>query len=270
MKIIAFAAFASVFAASTFAVPALGADMALKAPPPAPLVSSWTGFYVGLNGGYGRNDPTGSSYCVTPGGIMNGGGCLGLDPAAAKPEGGLFGGQIGYNVQSGQFVYGLETDIQWSGIKGTGTGIATCCNPRPVPAGVYTASDKLDWFGTARFRLGLVVGIVVGTNGLVYATGGLIYGRESVSNSDILTGASYQANGSTTRGGGIAGGGFEYTFTGSVSGKIEGLYYDMGSITDSFTNTGNLYTEVYKSKFKGEIFRAGLNWKLGAPFVSKN
>jgi len=258
--------------AALLATPALAADLyrpapIYKAPPAAvPAAYSWTGFYIGLNGGYGWNQSTGDSYCITPGGVLNGVGCDTPNTGVVKPGGGLFGGQAGYNLQSGSIVYGLETDIQWSGIKGSGSAIDLCCNPAAVPLGTFSASSKLDWFGTARGRFG----VLASSNALLYATGGLIYGRESVSNVLTFPLVSYPASATTTRAGWTVGGGLEFAFTGNLSGKIEGLYYDMGSVTDAFTSPLTGYTEGAKYNFTGGIIRAGLNYHFGGgPVVTR-
>ncbi len=74
---------------------------------PVDVVDSWTGFYVGVNGGYGWS----------ANGVING---LTDDaPHGANPEGGFGGGQIGYNWQGiwhPHLVFGVEADIQGSGI----------------------------------------------------------------------------------------------------------------------------------------------------------
>ncbi len=80
---------------------AVAADMAVKAPPPAPLpvIYNWTGFYIGANGGWGS-----SHNCwdfVTLAGPVFSDGCR-------DRSGGVIGGQIGYRWQANQFVFGLE------------------------------------------------------------------------------------------------------------------------------------------------------------------
>src|SRR4051794_32166345 len=72
---------------------------------PVPYVDAaynWTGFYVGINGGWGWG--TGSLSGPPPTGDMDG-------------SGGLVGGTVGYNWQNGQIVWGVEADIDWSGIE---------------------------------------------------------------------------------------------------------------------------------------------------------
>jgi opacity protein-like surface antigen len=139
--------------------------------------------------------------------------------------------------------------------------------PLPGPS-TFSETQNLNWFGTARLRLGVTSGPA-----LFYVTGGLIYGHEGVSFSDAFptAGVTYAASGGSTRAGGTVGGGVEYLFNSALSGKIEGLYYDMGSQTLAFT-TGFTTAETYR--YRGAIVRAGLDWKLGtalgaAPVVTK-
>jgi outer membrane immunogenic protein len=106
--------------------PALAADMAYPAPvSPPPPVWSWTGFYIGVDGGYGLNEDTGGSVCVNPKGVVSGTGCTLPSGPVTAPAGGLFGGEAGYNLQRGRIVVGIETDLQWSGIAGSGTAPLT-------------------------------------------------------------------------------------------------------------------------------------------------
>jgi outer membrane immunogenic protein len=223
-------------------------------------VYSWGGFYIGINGGYGWDTtPSGAAFCTNPGGVIGGTGCFGANAGTTKPTGGLFGAQAGYNFQSGSFVYGVETDIQWSGIKGFGSVNSSCCVPALAPEGTNTASANLQWFGTLRGRFGFAAF----DRGLVYATGGLIYGQESVS--DLLAfpaAVTYPASATSTRAGWTLGGGLQFAFTQNLAAKIEGLYYDMGSQTISYTSPTLGYTSSTSFNYKGAIIRAGLNWKL--------
>jgi outer membrane immunogenic protein len=231
------------------------ADMALKAPPPADA-NSWTGYYFGINGGYGWSQSTpNDTYCITMAGMLNGGTCDLPNNGFVRPGGSLFGGQAGYNLQSGSIVSGLEADIQWSSIKDANSIAET------TPGRFDTGSSDLDWFGSLRGRLG----ILASPRSLLYATAGLIYGGEKVSFNLIEAPlVSYPSNSSVTRGGWTGGGGFEYAFTGHFSGKIEGLYYDLGSSNIiSSPNPLNGRTEGAIYKFTGGIVRAGLNYNFG-------
>jgi outer membrane immunogenic protein len=139
---------------------ALASDLPTsKGPPPAPAYApfSWTGFYIGANGGYGW----GSAGDMT---LSNNIG-VSLPPTAGpKPAGGFGGAQAGYNWQTGMFVLGAEADIQGAAINNNFT--------RFLPAGGVNLNAKqdIDMFGTVRARGGFAV-----DHFLIYATGGLAY-----------------------------------------------------------------------------------------------
>jgi outer membrane immunogenic protein len=221
----------------------------VKAPPPPPPPPSWAGFYIGFDGGWGESQHSGDLFCA--GGVV----CRDFDGSILHPNGGLFGGQIGYNWQSGIVVYGIETDIQWADIHGSATAFIG-----PLGIDTLTVSDKLDWFGTFRGRIGITPW---SNNALLYVTGGLIYGGETASATLQTPGlgpcfaVGCTISASTTRTGGTVGLGLEYLFTPNLSGKIEGLWYDMGSHDVFFHNLNN---EEVHDHLSGAIVRAGLNW----------
>jgi outer membrane immunogenic protein len=248
------------------AVSAMAADLPVKYKAPPPPVTTWTGGYIGVNAGYSWNQTTGNTGCFDPTGVPNGIGCWNLNSGIVKPAGGLAGGTIGYNWQSGQTVWGLESDLQWSNTNKTGTSTNLCCVPAFTSAvGVVTAQADLRWFGTARGR----VGYLVTPSTLLYVTGGLIYGQEATTGALVFPLVSYLNHGSSTRIGGTAGAGVEYLFTQNLSGKIEGLWYDMGSTTNSFISPVTGYTLTDRYRFDGGIVRAGLNYHFGGPVVAK-
>jgi outer membrane immunogenic protein len=149
---------AAVLAASS-AGSALAADMAVKAPlvPPAPIFS-WTGFYIGLEGGGAWADTRHTN-------ALNGGtsGTIGI-------SGGLVGGTYGYNWQQGSVVFGFEGDLSWSGIKSTffdnGNPTLFCPAAFNVPC-----MTNLRWFGTDRARIGYAWDHL-----LIFGTAGVAYG----------------------------------------------------------------------------------------------
>src|ERR1700756_2201801 len=99
---------------------AMAADMPLKAPiAPAAPVYSWTGFYAGVNAGYGWTDGSGGNgeSCLNNAGTSAG--CAVIADSALKTNGIFGGAQLGYNIQSGGVVWGFEGDIQASGITGS-------------------------------------------------------------------------------------------------------------------------------------------------------
>jgi outer membrane immunogenic protein len=206
--------------------------------------------------------------------------------------GGVIGGaQAGYNWQAGIYVYGIEADIQGSGEKHTGNFSGLLVRDdlnfglNPFTA---TETNKIDWFGTVRGRLG-----VTSNNWLFYATGGLAYGR--VSSSGILQpvtiippNAPFVWDNSATKVGWIIGAGVENRLFGNWSWKVEYLYMDLGETSTTVAGgIGNCYgspggvcngplptpgTLTVTSHFRDNIVRVGLNYKFSyapAPAVYK-
>jgi outer membrane immunogenic protein len=143
-KLLAVAAASAVLIASVLGV-ARAADLPMKAAPvPAPIYT-WTGFYVGLNAGYGLAEDPFRQTIATVGLIESS-----SINSRVTPNGAIAGGQIGYNFQSGHAVFGVEGDFQWSGQRDTaGCGIE-CINVAGLVATVGTAAQNIKWFGTAR------------------------------------------------------------------------------------------------------------------------
>jgi outer membrane immunogenic protein len=206
------------------AAPSLAADLPRSMPAKAPVmvpVYNWTGFYLGINGGYGwgRSDWT----------------AFGLD---TDPSGGLIGGTIGYNWQGvgSPFVFGLEGDIAWSGIKGDATTV-TC------PTGCETRNT---WLGTARGRLGYAF-----DRWMPYVTGGVAFGEIEATQGGLPSTKDTQA-------GWTAGGGVEAVIVGNWTAKLEYLYVDLGNIG---CGVGSCVpaTDV---DFRSHVVRAGLNFRF--------
>jgi len=170
---------------------------------PAPLgVFSWAGPYLGLNAGYQwgvtTNNPT-------------------------EPSGIAGGIQLGYNWQSGQFVFGGETDLQVSGADDT--------------FAPWKFSNP--WFGTLRGRAGVAF-----SNILLYATLGLAYGG--------VTGEIAGLSENKSHLGWTAGLGMEFGFTPNWSAKAEYLYIDLNDRTYSVTGVGN--------GLESNLLRFGVNY----------
>jgi len=106
----AFLASVSVLALATSAV---AADLtpAYKAPPPVPVLPTWTGFYLGIQGGLAQNDTTWNDLD----GLIN------VGAYTLAKTGGIFGGYAGYNWQDRSLVLGVETDAHWVGAKASET-----------------------------------------------------------------------------------------------------------------------------------------------------
>jgi outer membrane immunogenic protein len=226
---------------------AQAADLAVKAPAPvykAPVVSrvyDWTGFYFGINGGLGT-----SRSLTEAGAISRLGGF-----------GGIGGAQLGYNWQFANLigfsnvVLGLETDIQGSGLQDNWTCVMMCS------AGVgFVENQKLGWLGTARGRVGLANGPV-----LSYVTAGFAYGNVNTTITDLSAPAGATSF-SSTRTGWTVGTGVEAALGGNWTGKIEYLYVSLGTQTGANLTAPTPY--VFSSNVVEHVFRAGLNYRIGA------
>jgi outer membrane immunogenic protein len=163
---------------------------------------NWAGWYAGVNAGYETGRVYGSLANIT----------------------GFAGGlQGGYNWQSGQFVFGGETDLQLSGADDT--------------FAPWKFSNP--WFGTMRARAGVAM-----NNILFFGTLGLAYGdvkAENLGNNETHTSLGW-----------TGGAGMEVGFTPHWSAKVEYLYMDLGN--RSYALTGN------DLDLRASILRFGVNY----------
>jgi len=232
---------------------ASAADMALKAPPPAP-VYSWTGWYAGLNigGSFGKARDT-ETY---------GAAAVPFIPAStsADLDGVIGGGQIGYNWQSGSALFGLEADIQGSSERSSAyssnTVIFFGTLPTPPATGTLNDVEKLPWFGTVRGRIGLLAS----PTWLFYVTGGLAYGGIKSTETLTVAGLGTVTGFSTTRAGWTIGGGVEGVISGPWTAKLEYLYMDFGTFNNTFPGTAPFAPVNLSTHVTDNIVRVGLNY----------
>ncbi|KQZ00187.1 hypothetical protein ASD45_04465 [Pseudolabrys sp. Root1462] len=209
---------------AAMAAPSFAADLprpSYKAPIYAPSYYNWTGFYAGINAGYGfgKSDWSGAG-----------------GTGSTKPKGFIGGVQLGYNLQTGSWVWGLEADFDYSAMKGSDSGGTGVCSG----AGCET---KLKYFGTGRGRLGYAGW----DRWLPYVTGGVAYGN-------IKATPAFGGDFSKGKVGWTVGGGVEYAVFANWTTKLEYLYADLGSISGG--TPGNDVT------FKSHLVRAGLNYRF--------
>jgi outer membrane immunogenic protein len=181
--------------------------MPVKAPGVLPF--NWGGLYAGLNLGGGFSDVSGV----------------------------VFGGQLGYNWQMGRLVFGVETDIQYSGQDDTTTILGT-----PV-------KQELDWFGTFRGRLGYTMW----DRWLPYVTGGLAYGSRTVK----VPAFGFSADDTSV--GWAFGVGVDYAINQAWSARLEYLHISLDSFTPVFAGTA-----VSVGRLDNDIIRGAVNYKLSA------
>src|ERR1700677_4982949 len=156
----------AILAASFGVTSALAAVLPVRTYTKAPVYVDpgydWTGFYVGLNGGYSWGNASNTFTAGT----------LPVTFASQSMDGWVFGGQAGYNWQFNKsWVFGIEGDIDATGQDGTSTQTPSATVTRFTPAGVFfnvpptitttttttgTFEDKLQWLSTVRGRIGVL------------------------------------------------------------------------------------------------------------------
>jgi outer membrane immunogenic protein len=238
--------------------PTFAADLAARPYTKAPALAAvydWTGFYIGVNAGVGLGRDrlqhdllgTGSPYSIY-----------------TSPQGGFGGAQIGYNWQTGSvlgpIVFGVEADIQGGGLSDDRTNLFL--------GGITTTyGQKLDWFGTARGRIGIANGPV-----LSYVTAGYAFGNVKTNATQSALGVTSTFSTDRTQSGWVVGSGVEAALGGNWTGKIEYLYLNLGNKTDAST----LFVPTpINTEIRENIFRVGLNYRIGgnsayAPVAAAN
>ena len=215
------------------------ADLPVKAPvqPLAPAPYSWSGFYLGIEGGGSWADTRHTN-------ALNG-----IHSGDVGISGGLLGGTYGYNVQLGSWVFGLEGDFSWSGINKTFDDSVPDQFFCTVPESPLKCVTNLRWFGTNRARIGYAWDRL-----LVYGTAGVAFGKieGTLVNAPFLV-----SSGDNTGAGFIFGGGVEWAFAPAWSVKAEYLHTDLGNQT-TYTVITTIPENVSLTNIN--IVRVGINY----------
>jgi outer membrane immunogenic protein len=243
---------------AAFTAPATAADLAArpytKAPMPAAVAAyDWSGFYIGVNAGYGwaRDDhkdlfPNNGFWTPGP---------LATSVQTINPEGAVYGGQAGYNWQRGSWVFGIEGQFNGADLRRTDISIFFPATDR--------LSAKIDAYGTIGGRLGYAF-----NNLLPYLKGGYAAARLNTRNFDIF--GRYLDN-TSWRDGFVVGAGLEYAFAGNWIVGVEYDYMDFGNKSFTKLNVGmNPFTpENFNDNLRISTVTGRLSYKFGGPVVAK-
>ena len=208
-------------------------------------VHSWTGFYVGLNAGYGfaNTNLNTRSEGFLPG---SGGGFVG-------------GGQIGYNYQINNVVLGVEGDFGYFGVRRS----ASLTEAGETVSGRW----QTNWDASVRARLGLAV-----DRTLFYVTGGVAFTDLSVRATNSTPGLTETISASHNRVGWTIGAGVEHAFAPNWTARAEYLYANYGSKGLTFNYGGQTET-TQGIRLETHKFRVGVNYLFstggGAPIVAR-
>jgi outer membrane immunogenic protein len=234
------------------AAPASAADMAVKAPPPAPLpvIYNWSGFYIGGNGGWGQSRNCWDFVDVT--GFAVASGCR-------ERSGGLAGGQIGYRWQASQWVFGLEAQGDWADLSNQRVSLI---NP------AFSTRTTTDGIGLFPGQIGYAWNAA-----LLYVKGGAAVTSNRFSILDSLTGFEF-ASASATRWGGVVGVGFEYGFAPNWSVGLEYDHLFMGDANNSFSVVNPINAAFLNNRISQDVdmVTVRFNYRFGgygAPIAAR-
>jgi outer membrane immunogenic protein len=206
---------------------------AYRAPQVVASIYNWTGIYVGANAGYGsgKQDPLGL--------FSND-----FAPFNYTLSGAMIGGTFGAQIQSGHVVMGLEGDIDWTSMRGIGTGPVVKLG---VLQGTATISSNVSVIDTLRTRIGYAQ-----DNWLFYGTVGVALTNDTSSFGQTVgftcnTGVVACTSKSDWHAGLAAGAGVEYGFTPNLSAKLEYSWVGAGAANTLYEN----------------MVRFGVNYRFG-------
>jgi outer membrane immunogenic protein len=239
------------------AAPASAADLPAhpytKAPPPVVTpVYDWTGFYIGLNGGWGSSRKCWDVTSDATLGIIS--------PFAAegchRADGGTAGGQIGYRWQNAQWVFGVEGQGNWADFSGS--------NPSLFFGPAFTNRSRIDAFGLITGQVGYAWNTV-----LLYFKGGAAVTSDRHQIFDTPTGILLASTGDQTRWGGTVGVGVEFGFAPNWSAGVEYDHLFMGTKTSTFVDTAGLFFATDRIRQDVDIVTVRVNYRFGGPVIGR-
>jgi len=225
------------------AAPAMAADLPARPYKAAPVMVdpmyNWSGFYIGMNGGWGqtstRYDYPNTNFLVR----------------SDNATGGTIGGQIGYNWQAGSWVFGVEAQGNWADLN------KSYIDPNFA---AVTVGSKLDGLGLFTGRVGYAA-----NNALFYVKGGAAVASNNywaaINNVNFISV-------SNTRWGADVGVGFEWGFTPNWSFGVEYNHLFLGDTTNNWTNNNWRYTNV-NIRQDVDLVTARINYRFGGPMIAK-
>jgi outer membrane immunogenic protein len=229
--------------------PAIGADLPAytKAPVVVSPMYDWSGFYVGVygGGGFGNHNLNNANGMGAP---------FANYTVNYDSSGAIGGGEVGYNWQSGNMVFGVEADGFWSGIKGSDANQFFAGNPLVVAID----TTKLQDGASVRARGGIAVDRL-----LLFFDGGWALGY--LNHTNLVPGVGTEVF-TNHRSGLAAGGGIAYAITNNLIGKFEYRYYDFGRFVRNAPTTGVL---PYTIDNTYSVVTLGIDYKFGGPVIAK-
>ena len=230
----------------------------------APIVvaPAWTGFYVGGHVGGVWADMQTTDVGLAPLANIGWGSHIAGDKWDNVGTGVLGGGQVGYNYQTGGFVFGVEADFGGLGLSHNKAPYNSYLSSASLASSYYSSMDS-GFYTDVTGRLGYAAGPA-----LFYVKGGWAYydGAVSITDNSGLIGCNNSINchaSSSGLSGWTFGGGIEYKVSPSWSLKGEYRYFDFGSKTDNWVDGIVGYNWAFKHQLTADAVTVGVNYFLG-------
>lgn len=238
--------------ALSMTAPASAADLAArpytKAPPMMVAMYDWSGFYIGLNGGWGSSrkcwDLVNNGAPVVP---VQAEGCH-------DATGGTVGGQIGYRWQASNWVFGLEGQGNWADLSGTSTNLTNVA---------LRNRSRIDSFGLLTGQVGYAW-----NNALLYVKGGAAVVGDKYDTTVIATGV-LNDSARETRWGAAVGVGLEYGFAPNWSVAVEYDHMFLGDRDLTFTTPAGAFNATSNIRQDVDLVTARINYRWGGPVVAR-
>jgi outer membrane immunogenic protein len=255
---------------------AQAADMPVKAPPPPPPpMYNWTGFYIGGHIGGAWADRNGhdrfdGDRCFT--GPFTGSVCFDDNGFGRNDGRFIAGGQVGFNYQVNQWVWGVEGQISalTNNNNDSACGFFTWGTTHDH---MFNCNNRGNWVATIAARLGVTFGQT--GNWLLYVKGGGAFadGRFGVRLRDdcpwtFCDGNFAFSDNNGTRTGWMIGAGVEYGAWGNWSWKLEYNFMDFGHRNIHFDNMmlscDCTIERDLDANLRVNVVKFGLNYRFGA------
>ncbi|MBR0778214.1 porin family protein [Bradyrhizobium diazoefficiens] len=241
--------------ALSLSVPANAADLAArpytKAPPPVvAAIYDWSGFYIGLNGGYGSSHKCWDFVGVA--GVLFSEGCH-------NATGGTVGGQIGYRWQSANWVFGLEGQGNWADFSGS--------NVSNIVAFGSENRTRIDAFGLITGQVGYAW-----NNVLLYVKGGgaVVRDKYDIFVAPALVGAgTLLGSASETRWGATVGAGVEVGFAPNWTVGFEYNHIFLGHRNIDFVTPAGAFFGTDRIGQDVDMGLVRVNYRWGGPVIAK-
>jgi outer membrane immunogenic protein len=235
------------------AAPAMAADLPVQtyskvAPVMIPVAYDWSGFYLGVNGGWGSTRTCWDE--DLPGGSIASAGCH-------DATGGVAGGQIGYRWEASYWVFGLEAQGNWANLRGSNTSL--------VSGAPFSNRSRIDAFGLFTGQIGYAF-----NSALLYVKGGAAVVADRYDGFNTSTGTVFDTAPGENRWGGTVGAGIEFSFAPNWSAAVEYDHIFLGTNQMDFASSvDGTFTRQDRVRQDADLVTVRVNYRWGGPIIGK-